>query len=72
MLTGGFTAGAQMDGMKVSDFLSDVACSLESFLYIFGRRVIFAGYFSIAESPGATSPPLTASLPLSPTSFLYE
>jgi hypothetical protein len=32
-LTGWFTTGAQTDGMKVSDSLSDVACSLS---YIFG------------------------------------
>jgi hypothetical protein len=28
ILTGRFTANAQMDGMKVSDSLSDVSCSL--------------------------------------------
>jgi hypothetical protein len=46
--------GAQMDGMEVSGFLSDVACSLS---YIFGCRVIFSGSFGIAKSSEATAPP---------------
>jgi hypothetical protein len=33
ILTGLVTPGAQMDGMKVSDCLSDVACSL-SYIYL--------------------------------------
>jgi hypothetical protein len=33
ILTGRFTSRAQMDGMKVSDSLSDVACSL-SYIYL--------------------------------------